>query len=149
VGAGRLVPGACWPIGVGCCLVLGPGCWALVLGGCLHASQPAGVLLWCPSLRRCGLCLHSSEHTQQLYSGKVPTYRKPADPSPSPPLPWLPPPACLPAVSVVGAGNVRFSNCNMGVNFADNMGGAGEWRWPSLVLLCMHCLMLQHGSELC
>ena len=45
------------------------------------------------------------------------------------PSPSLSPPP-LPAVSVLGSANVRFSNCNMGVNFADNMGGAGERkRW--------------------
>lgn len=28
------------------------------------------------------------------------------------------------AVNILGASNVRFTNCNLGVNFADNMGGA-------------------------
>lgn len=34
------------------------------------------------------------------------------------------PPCPRPAVNVLGASNVVFTNCNLGVNFADNMGGA-------------------------
>ncbi len=34
----------------------------------------------------------------------------------SPPLPR--------AVNILGASNIRFTNCNFGVNYADNMGGA-------------------------
>lgn len=30
----------------------------------------------------------------------------------------------LHAVNILGASNVRFTNCNFGVNYADNMGGA-------------------------
>ena len=140
--AGQSVLGAAW------CWVLGAGRWSLV-GVCTQVSRrgcSSGALACAAAGCACTVLNTPSSFTL----AKSPRTASQPTPHPRHHFPGCPRlPACLPAVSVVGAGNVRFSNCNMGVNFADNMGGAGEWRWPSLVLLCMHCLMLQHGSELC
>lgn len=43
------------------------------------------------------------------------------------------------AVDIKGASNVRFLNCQLGVNFADEMGGAGAW--PREIARMMHCFL--------
>lgn len=48
-------------------------------------------------------------------------HRAALSPPPCPPL--LRHHLC-PAVNILGASNIRFTNCNFGVNYADNMGGA-------------------------